>query len=152
MAKQATKAKAETASPEAATFGAFSAAPTEAMQAAFEKFTSFSGDFGGMARTNMEAMTQSAQAASKGFSELNTKAFGFMQANMQRNMDAARAFGGVRTAEDFATIQEASKETFQAYAEQANEMSTLFAGTLRAAAEPLNAQASAVVEKLQTAR
>ena len=146
MAKQSKKTQTE-----AAGFGAFSGAPTEAMQHAFERLTSLSGDFSGMTKANAEALSQSAQAAGKGFAELNAKAFGFMQANMQRNVETARAFGGFRSAEDFASIQDATKASFQAYAEQASEMGTLFASTLRAAAEPLNAQASAAVEKFQSA-
>jgi len=144
MAKQNKKTTASFGSAEA-----FTGAPTEAMKDAFERATAMSGDFGALARSNMEAMTESLKVAGKGMTEINAKAFEFMQSNFQRNMEMAKTLGNGASADDMTAFQEIGKLGFQTYVEQMNELSGLFTTTLRNAAEPLNAQAGAVVEKFQ---
>lgn len=115
----------------------------------FGRATALSGDLSGLAHANMEAMTQSLQAASKGMVEINTKAFGFMQANLQRNLETMRTVSKMKSAEDMSALQDMTKDGFSTYFAQMNELGSLFAGTLRKASEPLNVQAGAVVDKLQ---
>lgn len=120
------------------------------MKDMFDQFGALPNSFEEITRSNIEAFTKSAETFGKGMAEMNTKAIDFMQTNIKRNFEAARSLGSVRSAEDFSSIQEITKTGFQAYVEQMNEMSALFASTMRGAAEPLSAQAGAVVEKFQT--
>lgn len=138
MAKNSKKASAKIATDQA-----------DAMKSTFDKVTAFSSDFGDMARLNVEALTQSLQLAGKGMTELNTKAFGYMQANMQRNLETAQQLGGMKSLEDLSVLQDITKSGFETYVAQMNELGSLFATTLREASEPLNTQAGAIVEKFQ---
>lgn len=144
MAKQTKKTK-----PKQDDTSKLSFASGDAFKDVFERATSFSSDFGELARSNVEAMTQSLQVAGKGVQEINAKAFEFMQANFEASMEASRKLSSVKSAEDFSGLQEVTKTGFEAYVAQMNEMGTLFAKTLREATEPLNAQAGVVVEKFQ---
>jgi len=148
MPKQTKKAKKAT--PKTADLGMMAGVQGDAFKEAFERATSMSGGFGELARSNMEAMTLSLKEASKGFTEINTKAYAFMQSNMQKNMEVAKTLTSIKSAEDMTALQGVGKAQFQTYVEQMNELSGMFATTLREAANPLNEQAGAVVEKFQT--
>ena len=123
--------------------------PADAIKSTFEKVTAFSSDFNDMARLNMEALTQSIQVAGKGMTAFNTKAFGYMQANMQRNLETAQQLGTMKSLEDLSVLKDVTKSGFETYVAQMNELGSLFATTLREASEPLNTQAGAIVEKFQ---
>ncbi len=125
-------------------------APTEAMKDAFERITAFGGDFGEMGRSNMEALTQSAQIAGKGLSTVNAKTLEFMQSTLQANLKAAQAMGAARSVTEIAELQsDFAKTSVETYVSQMTELANMFTATMRDAFEPLNAQAGLVVEKFQ---
>ncbi|MEL7128065.1 MAG: TIGR01841 family phasin [Pseudomonadota bacterium] len=147
MAKANGKAKGG-----AEAFDAFSEAPAEAMKKSYERMMAFGGDFAELNRTGLEALTQSARAAGKGFEAMNAQTLSFMKQTMEQTMEASRAMTGVKSMGDMTEMQATyAKTTFKAYVEQMNEMAGLFASTMRETVEPLNAQAGAVVEKFQGA-
>lgn len=126
--------------------------PTDAMKKTFERAMSFGGDFTELNRASMQAFTESAKAAGKGFEAMNSLAFTFMKQSMENGMEATKAMTGVKSIGEVTEMQAGyAKSAFQAYIEQMNEMSSLFATTMRETVEPLNAQAGAVVEKFQGA-
>lgn len=148
MAKQNRKSKIGASKANAHKSASFDMSGDK-MKDMFGRFGAFSSDFDEMTRANIDAFTTSAETFGKGITEINTKAVDFMQSNIKRNFDVARTLGSAKSAEDLGSIQEITKESFQTYVEQMNEMSSLFATTLREAAEPLNTQAGIVIEKFQ---
>jgi hypothetical protein len=121
----------------------------EMMKNMFGQAGPFSENLSELSRANMEAMAQSLQATSKGFNEMGTKLMGYMQANIQRNLETARTLSAVKSLEDLSLLQDVTKTGFEAYVGQMNELSSLFATTLKEASAPLNSQAGAIVEKFQ---
>lgn len=144
MAKQK-----QSATSVAETVANFTTAPNEAMKDVLERATSMSGDLGEVTRGNMEAMSQSFQLAGKGMAEFNAKALSFMQENFKHNLDTVKTLSGLKSPEDLSSVTDMTKARFEAYVGQMNELGTMFAGALRQAVEPLNAQAGVVVEKFQ---
>lgn len=122
----------------------------EAARNVFEQMTSFGGDFGEIGRANMQAMTQSAQLAGKGFQTLGKAAMDFTSQSFERNIKMAKELGGVKTVQDFTTLQsDFAKETLQTSIEQMTEMAKLFAATVREVAEPMKDQAGMMAQKFQ---
>jgi len=95
----------------------FAGVPTDAMKEAFDRMTGMSSGFGELARSNMEAVSESLKVAGEGITEMNAKAFEFMQNNFQRNLDAAKTFGTPKSADDLSALQEIGKAEFQTYVE-----------------------------------
>lgn len=123
---------------------------SEAAQKGFEQFMSFGGDWSEMNRAGLQAVTESAKAAGKGIEAISSQNFNFMKESMERSVEATKAFANITSMEDAAEAQaKFAKESFQAYVGQMNEIASLFANTMRQTVEPLNAQASSVVEKFQ---
>ncbi|MEO1405576.1 MAG: phasin family protein [Pseudomonadota bacterium] len=131
-------------------FEAMAKAPTEAMKRGFDQFMSFGGDFTDINRAGLQAVAESAKATGKGIEAMNSKNFNFMKNSMERSVEATKALAGITTIEGAAEAQaKFVKDSFQASVGQMNEMANLWATTMREAVEPLNSQASAVVEKFQ---
>ena len=121
----------------------------ELMKHLFGQTGLFSNDLSELSRANMNAMAQSLQASSKGVNQMGTMLMGYMQANVERNLETARTLGSVKSLEDLSILQDVTKTGFEAYVGQMNELGNLFATTLKEASEPLNAQAGTLVEKFQ---
>ena len=125
------------------------ASSADKMKDMFDQFGVFPTNLNDMTRSNIEAFSKSAQTFGKGMAEMNAKAMDFMQTNIARNLEVARTIGGIKSTEDLGSVQEMTTAGFKTYVEQMNEMSALFATTLREASEPLSTQAGTVVEKFQ---
>lgn len=119
------------------------------MRQMFGQAGSLPDNFNALSRANMEAMTQSLQASSKGFNQMGTQLMGYMQDNLRRNFETARTLSTVKSLEDLTALTDATKAGFEAYIGQMNALSSLFATTLKDASEPLSAQAGAIVEHFQ---
>ncbi|MEO0881478.1 MAG: phasin family protein [Pseudomonadota bacterium] len=132
-------------------FDAMAKAPSEAMKKGFDQFMSFGGDLSEMNKASFQAMADSAKAAGKGIEAMNTQNFSFLKESMERGVEATKALTNITSMEDAAEAQaKFAKESFQAYVGQMNEMANLFVSTMRQTIEPLNTQASTVVERFQT--
>ncbi|MEM9668438.1 MAG: phasin family protein [Pseudomonadota bacterium] len=145
MAKANGKSKATTKE-----FEALTQMPTDSMKKSFDQMMSFGSDMTEMNRSGFQAMAESAKAAGKGLETMSSKNMEFMKDTIERNVEATRALSGITSMEDAAEAQaKFAKEAFQSYMGQMNEMANLFVTTMREAVEPLNAQATNVVEKFQ---
>ena len=129
------------------------AAPAEAMKDGFDRAMSFAGDFGEISRGNMAAFAESAQAARKGMEAVNSRAMDFWKVAMERQAEAAKTITGAKSFKEAMEAQSAfAKDAFQTYMAEMNELAGVMTTTMREAAEPLNARAGLVVEKLQSSR
>jgi len=145
------KAKS-TANAQANAFETFTSAPAEAISKAMQQAMAFSGPFGDVGRDNLQALGQSVKATAAGVEAINARTFAFMKSSMERNMAAMNALTDVKSVEDFTSKQsEFATESLQTLFTEFNEMTSLVSDTVRNAAEPLNAQAGVLAEKIQSA-
>ncbi|MEO1015928.1 MAG: phasin family protein [Pseudomonadota bacterium] len=133
-------------------FEKLTAAPNEMMQKGLDRAMSFAGEFGDIGRGNVAAMTESAKAARKGMEALNTRAMEYMKDAVETGAAATKSVTSAKSLQEAIELQSNfAKAAFEKYVAELNAMTSLMSATMRDAAEPLNAQAGAVVEKLQTA-
>jgi len=122
----------------------------ESVRENMEKMMSFAGEFTALSRDGITAATESARVSAKGAQELNSKAMAYMQEAMTSGVEATKTVSAAKSVQEAMELQaDFAKGAFDQYMKQCGEFASLCAAMMKDAAEPLNAHASQVVEKLQ---
>ncbi len=124
----------------------------DAMREGMEKFMSLAGEMTSMSRDGMSAAAESARASAEGVKELNTRAFSYAQGAFSEYVEATKTISGAKTLQEAMELQaNYTKSALESYMSEMTAMAALMANTMREAAQPLNAQAGKMVEKVQAA-
>ncbi|MEM6498534.1 MAG: TIGR01841 family phasin [Pseudomonadota bacterium] len=122
----------------------------ETVRENMDKFMNFAGEMTALSRDGLTAATESARVSAKGAQELNTKAMAYVQEAMANGMEATKTVSSAKSVQEAMELQATfAKGAFDEYMKQCGEFANLYASMFKEAAEPLNAHASQVVEKLQ---
>ncbi len=133
-------------------FEAFTSGPSDSLKKGMEQAMSAAGDFGNLSRDGLAAVSESAKASAKGMKEMNEQAMSYAQEAYSAGMEATRSISSAQSVSEAVELQTAyAKSAMDAYVEQMSSFMNLAAGTMRESIEPLNAHASQMVEKMQSA-
>ncbi len=131
-------------------FESFSATANETMKKSYERSMEMMGEVGELQKKNMEALAESSRITTKGLEELGTRAATYSRDAFEKGVEAARSMGGAQSVQEAMEMQATfTKSAFEAYLEEMNAMTGMFASLVREAAAPLNTQAGEFVSMMQ---
>ncbi|MAF58955.1 MULTISPECIES: phasin family protein [Ponticaulis] len=131
-------------------FETFSTTANETMKKSYERSMEMMGEVGELQKKNMEAFAESSRITTKGLEELGTRAASYSRDAFEKGVEAARSMGGAQSVQEAMEMQASfTKSAFEAYLEEMNAMTGMFASLVREASAPLNTQAGEFVSMMQ---
>ena len=131
-------------------FETFSTTANETMKKSYERSMELMGEVGELQKKNMEAFAESSRITTKGLEELGTRAASYSRDAFEKGVEAARSMGGAQSVQEAMEMQASfTKSAFEAYLEEMNAMTGMFASLVREASAPLNTQAGEFVSMMQ---
>lgn len=131
-------------------FEALSGSANETLKKNYERSMELMGEMGELSKKNLEAVAESTRITTKGFEELGTRAAAYSRDAMEKGVEAARGMTGAKSVQEALELQaNYTKSAFEAYLEEVNAMTGMFASMVRKASEPLNAQAGTFMNMMQ---
>jgi phasin family protein len=104
-------------------------------------------------RHNIEAFIRSANAAAKGFEQINSEILTFSRQALEDGVAAAKAVMTSKSLQEAVEVQsDFAKTAFDTYVGQVSKMGDLVSTVTRDAFEPFNDRVKAIVELVQTQR
>lgn len=126
---------------------------SESMKDAFEKMTAGFGDFASVNRENAEAIVKAANAAAKGFEQINSELLAFSRQSMEDGVAAVKTIMGSKSLQEAMEAQsDFTKSAFDAYVSQMSKVGELFVSATRDAIEPISGRVKATMEAIQAGR
>jgi phasin family protein len=118
-----------------------------------QKSMSAMNDVSAHSKDNLEAVTASVAAATKGAETLGAQAMAYSKKTMEDNIAAAKALSGAKSLQEAMEMQTSfAKSSMESFVAEMTKMSETAAASFKATFSPLNARVSATVEKIQAVR
>jgi phasin family protein len=118
-----------------------------------QKSMSAMNDVSAHSKDNLEAVTASVAAATKGAETLGAQAMAYSKKTMENNIAAAKALSGAKSLQEAMELQTSfAKSSMESFVAEMTKMSETAAASFKATFSPLNARVSATVEKIQAVR
>jgi phasin family protein len=118
-----------------------------------QKSMSAMNDVSAHSKDNLEAVTASVAAATKGAETLGAQAMAYSKKTMEDNIAAAKALSGAKSLQEAMELQTSfAKSSMESFVAEMTKMSETAAASFKATFSPLNARVSATVEKIQAVR
>ncbi len=128
-------------------------AGSEAMKGSFDRAVKGYDNLATFNKATVEAVIQSANAASKGIEALNAEVLAYSRHSIEEGVAAAKAAMSSKSIQDLIEVQsDYAKAAFDGYVGQLTKFGDLFASLAKHTAEPINGRVSALVELVQGAR
>lgn len=144
---QAAGKTAKTAADQAAAFGKQTF--KESVETSLNTFTEISA----ASKRNLEALTDSFNAASQGAQALGAQAVAYSKKAFEDQVGAAKSLAAAKTVQEALDIQaDFAKQAIDGYLAEMNRWTDTFTATAKSSFKPINDRVTAVVEQLQTAR
>ena len=106
-------------------------------------------EFATLNKASMDAYVKSSNIVTKGVEDLGKAYFAFAQSTAESNVAAAKKLMGAKTINDVVDIQaEVARSSFDSWVAESTKMSELSMKVANEAFEPIQAQFTAVVEKM----
>jgi hypothetical protein len=145
--------RAPRAKPAAAAPAAKVAAPKPAAAPRLEKAGKVIAGARAFSNDNVEALTASFGAATKGFEAVRGQAFAFTQARFETSLAAAQSLGRVKSLSDLIEVQHTfATGEIEAYAAQLTRFTQTLSASFQDAAKPLGERARAVYASVAPTR
>jgi phasin family protein len=138
---------AKTAADQAADFG------KQAFKDSVETSMNSFAELGAVSKRNIEALTDSFNAASQGAQALGAQAAAYSKKAFEDQVGVAKSLAGAKTFQEAMDIQaDYAKSAMDGYMAEMNRWTDTFSATAKSSFKPINERVSSVVEQLQTAR
>ena len=146
MADTAAKT-AKTAADQAAAFG------KQAFKDTVETSMNSFAELGAVSKRNIEALTDSFNAASQGAQALGAQAVAYSKKSFEDQVVVAKSLAAAKSVQEVVELQTAwAKSALETYMAQVGKMSETVAASVKDSMKPLNERVTAMVERLQAAR
>jgi phasin family protein len=146
-AQAAASKTAKTAADQAAAFG------KQAFKDTVETSMNSFAELGAVSKRNIEAMTDSFNAASQGAQALGAQAVAYSKKAFEDQVATAKSLAAAKTVQEAMDIQAGyAKQAMEGYMAEMNRWTDTFSATAKSSFKPINERVTAVVEQLQTAR
>ena len=128
-------------------------AGSDAMKQSFDRTLKGFDEMASFNKQTVDAMMQSANAASKSFESVSAELLAFQKQSIEDMMAATKATMASRSMQEIIEINtDFAKSAFDSYVGQMTKLGDLVSSAAKETFEPLNTQVSAFVEKVQSAR
>ena len=155
-AKTTPEAAAEAEAPKAKKTAETTAAPQPVRAAVTDGLKKASKAFAetkAFSKDNLDALTASASAATKGARALGERSVGFTKARIETTLSAAKSLNGAKNINDVLDIQHAfAKGAVEAYTAEFARLSETVSGAFRDTFKPLSARATTLYTRFTPAR
>jgi phasin family protein len=144
---QAAGKTAKTAADQAAAFGK----PTfmDTVETSLNNFTEISA----VSKRNMEALTDSFNAASQGAQALGAQAVAYSKKAFEDQVAVSKSLAAAKTVQEAMDIQaDFAKQAIDGYLAELNRWTDTFTATAKSTFKPINERVTATVEQLQATR
>ena len=144
---QAAGKTAKTAADQAADFG------KKTFKDTVETSLNTFAEINAASKRNLEALTDSFNAASQGAQALGAQAVAYSKKAFEDQVGAAKSLAAAKTVQEAMDIQaDFAKTAIDGYLAEMNRWTDTMAATAKSSFKPINDRVSAVVEQIQAAR
>jgi len=128
-------------------------ASSEAVKQSMEKAMKSFDDIASFNKSTVDALVQSANAASKGLEALSAEVMSYSKQSIEDYMAATKAAMGSRSVQEFMEINtDYAKTAFDSYVGRFTKLGDMASTTAKDAFEPLSGRFNALIEAVQTHR
>ncbi len=125
----------------------------QAFKDGVEKSMTAMNELNAQSKRNLEAVVESVTAATKGVETLSSHAMAYTKKAMETQAEQAKAMSGVRSVQELVELQTTfAKSAMETYIAEMNKAAEVLSSVVKESFRPLNERASAMAEKMQSAR
>ena len=131
----------------------FTTAGNQAFKDSIEKSMAAFSEVNVHSKKNLEAVTASVTAATKGAEALGAQAMAYSKKSIEDQVAAAKTIASAKSVQEVVELQTAWTKSFlEGYMAQMNKMTETVAASVKDSMSPLNERVTALVERVQAAR
>lgn len=128
-------------------------ASSDALKQGFEKAVKGYDNVATFNKATIDAVMQSASAASKGIEAINAETLAFSKQSIEDAVSATKAALTSRSIQELVEINsDFAKSAFDSYVGQVTKLGDLFVSLAKGTVEPLNGRTAALMEIVQSSR
>ena len=106
-----------------------------------------------LGKKNIEAAVESVTAATRGAEALSAQALAYSKKSWEDGVSAAQALASAKSVQEVIELQTAfAKSAMEAYLSEVTKMTDVMSASVKDSFKPINERATAIVERVQSAR
>ena len=106
-----------------------------------------------LGKKNIEAAVESVTAATRGAEALSAQALAYSKKSWEDGVSAAQALASAKSVQEVIELQTAfAKSAMEAYLSEVTKMTDTMSASVKDSFKPINERATAIVERVQSAR
>lgn len=128
-----------------------SQASNKAFKDGVEKSLSALNEVNALSKQNLEAVVEAVTAATKGAEAVGAQTFAFGKKSWDEAITASKALAGAKSVQEVVELQsQYTKSALESYVAELNALTGTLSASFKDSVKPLNARATALVEKFQS--
>ena len=129
------------------------AAGNQAFKEGVDKSINALTEMNTLGKKNIEAAVESVTAATRGAEALSAQALAFSKKSWEDGVSAAQALASAKSVQEVIELQTAfAKSAMEAYLSEVTKMTDTMSASVKDSFKPINERATAIVERVQSAR
>lgn len=129
------------------------AAGNQAFKEGVDKSINALTEMNTLGKKNIEAAVESVTAATRGAEALSAQALAYSKKSWEEGVSAAQALASAKSVQEVIELQTAfAKSAMEAYLSEVTKMTDTVQASVKDSFKPINERATAIVERVQSAR
>ena len=129
------------------------AAGNQAFKEGVDKSINALTEMNTLGKKNIEAAVESVTAATRGAEALSAQALAYSKKSWEDGVSAAQALTSAKSIQEVIELQSAfAKSAMEAYLSEVTKMTDVMSASVKDSFKPINERATAIVERVQSAR
>ena len=129
------------------------AAGNQAFKEGVDKSINALTEMNTLGKKNIEAAVESVTAATRGAEALSAQALAYSKKSWEDGVSAAQALASAKSVQEVIELQTAfAKSAMEAYLSEVTKMTDVMSASVKDSFKPINERATAIVERVQSAR
>ena len=129
------------------------AAGNQAFKEGVDKSISALTEMNTLGKKNIEAAVESVTAATRGAEAISAQALAYSKKSWEDGVSAAQALASAKSVQEVIELQTAfAKSAMEAYLSEVTKMTDTMSASVKDSFKPINERATAIVERVQSAR
>ena len=129
------------------------AAGNQAFKEGVDKSINALTEMNTLGKKNIEAAVESVTAATRGAEALSAQALAYSKKSWEEGVSAAQALASAKSVQEVIELQTAfAKSAMEAYLSEVTKMTDTMSASVKDSFKPINERATAIVERVQSAR
>jgi phasin family protein len=129
------------------------AASNQAIKEGVDKSINALTEMNTLGKKNIEAAVESVTAATRGAEALSAQALAYSKKSWEDGVSAAQALASAKSVQEVIELQTAfAKSAMEAYLSEVTKMTDVMSASVKDSFKPINERATAIVERVQSAR